>query len=128
MARGVFICALYSFSLLGTGSSHLLHAGFTLSYDRQWGDTGHYMGAYLRLFFFLILLKRTDVPHFVIGMVPLGCLQGDPEYGLSCGWLLPIHRRLNDDEAPASWIKALHESLVLAHGGMSQNVGPVLEM
>uniref|UniRef100_A0A7S1ZFQ5 UTP--glucose-1-phosphate uridylyltransferase n=1 Tax=Ditylum brightwellii TaxID=49249 RepID=A0A7S1ZFQ5_9STRA len=54
--------------------------------------------------------------------------EGDPEYGLSRGRLLPVHRRLTDDEAPASLIKALHESLVLVHGGMSQNVGPVLEM
>eukprot|EP00957_Ditylum_brightwellii_P033310 2523810-Ditylum_brightwellii.AAC.1 len=109
MARGVFVHVLYNFSLLGTGPSGSLHAGFTLSCGRQWGATGHYMGAYPCLLFFLLLLKRTDVPQFAIGVVPLGCLQGDPEYGLSRGWLLPIHHCLNDDEAPASVIKALHE-------------------
>mmetsp|Transcript_22580 Transcript_22580/g.33260 ORF Transcript_22580/g.33260 Transcript_22580/m.33260 type:complete len:119 (-) Transcript_22580:441-797(-) len=86
-ASGVFVHALYSFSLLGTGSSRSLHTGFTSSCDGRWGATGHYMGAYLRLLFFLLLLKRTDVPHFAIGVVPSGCLQGDPEYGLSRGRL-----------------------------------------
>jgi hypothetical protein len=52
----------------------------------------------------------------------------DPEHGLSRGRLLPIHRQLSDAEAPASLIKALQDSLVLVHGGMAQNVGPVLEM
>jgi hypothetical protein len=52
----------------------------------------------------------------------------DPEHGLSRGRLLPIHRQLSEAEAPASLIKALQESLVLVHGGMAQNVGPVLEM
>jgi hypothetical protein len=52
----------------------------------------------------------------------------DPEYGLSRGRLLPLHRKLSDIEAPKSLIKALQDSLVLVHGGMAQNVGPVLEM
>mmetsp|Transcript_46194 Transcript_46194/g.90216 ORF Transcript_46194/g.90216 Transcript_46194/m.90216 type:complete len:1060 (+) Transcript_46194:63-3242(+) len=54
--------------------------------------------------------------------------RGDPEYGLSRGRLLPNHRQLSEVEAPESLIKALTESLVLVHGGMAQNVGPVLEM
>lgn len=53
---------------------------------------------------------------------------GDPEYGLSRGCLLPVHRQLDETEAPAALMQALQESLVLVHGGMAQNVGPVLEM
>jgi hypothetical protein len=52
----------------------------------------------------------------------------DPEHGLSRGRLLPLHRQLSDEEAPPSLIDALQDSLVLVHGGMAQNVGPVLEM
>ena len=46
---------------------------------------------------------------------------GDPEHGTSRGRLLPSHEavRLGAD---------LQESLVLVHGGMAQNVGPILEM
>lgn len=54
--------------------------------------------------------------------------EGDPEYGISRGRLLPTHRQLSEVEAPVSLRTALDESLVLVHGGMSQNVGPVLEM
>jgi hypothetical protein len=52
----------------------------------------------------------------------------DPEYGISRGRLLPNHVILGEDDAPQSLLKALEESLVLVHGGMAQNVGPVLEM
>ena len=47
--------------------------------------------------------------------------EGDPEYGISRGRLLPRH-----DPVPLG--ADLQESLVLVHGGMAQNVGPVLEM
>jgi len=47
--------------------------------------------------------------------------EGDPEYGVSRGRLLPRHE-------PVPLGAALQESLVLVHGGMAQNVGPVLEM
>ena len=50
-------------------------------------------------------------------------MEGDPEFGISRGRLLPQHRLLNKEEAPASLLHALEESLVLVHGGMSQNVG-----
>ena len=53
---------------------------------------------------------------------------GDPEYGISRGRLLPTHQLLDEKDAPASLRTALKESLVLVHGGMAQNVGPVLEM
>ncbi|MFZ4618771.1 MAG: UTP--glucose-1-phosphate uridylyltransferase, partial [Rectinemataceae bacterium] len=53
---------------------------------------------------------------------------GDPEYGSSRGRLLPRHRILDEVEVPASSRQALQDSLVLVHGGMAANVGPILEM
>jgi galactokinase/mevalonate kinase-like predicted kinase len=55
--------------------------------------------------------------------------ENDPEAGVSRGRLLPAHELL-DDGGPASagFHKALAESLVLVHGGMAQNVGPILNM
>ena len=54
--------------------------------------------------------------------------EGDPEFGISRGCLLPQHKLLNKEEAPESLLRALEQSLVLVHGGMAQNVGPILEM
>ena len=51
-----------------------------------------------------------------------------PEYGISRGRLLPSHCQLTNEEAPLELVDVLHQSLVLVHGGMAQNVGPVLEM
>lgn len=53
---------------------------------------------------------------------------GDPEYGVSRGRLLPSHQILTEAEASPATRQALQESLVLVHGGMAQNVGPILEM
>jgi hypothetical protein len=53
---------------------------------------------------------------------------GDPEYGVSRGRLLPKHTVLGPDRTPPEAIQRLQDSLVLVHGGMAQNVGPVLEM
>ncbi len=53
---------------------------------------------------------------------------GDPEYGVSRGRLLPTHRILGEDDASAKTRRRLQDSLVLVHGGMAQNVGPILEM
>ncbi|QJW93370.1 UTP--glucose-1-phosphate uridylyltransferase [Frigoriglobus tundricola] len=53
---------------------------------------------------------------------------GDPEYGVSRGRLLPTHTVLGPDRVPPAARRRLEESLVLVHGGMAQNVGPVLEM
>jgi hypothetical protein len=53
---------------------------------------------------------------------------GDPEYGISRGRLLPRHTLLGLDRVPAAARAALQDSLVLVHGGMAQNVGPILEM
>ncbi len=59
-----------------------------------------------------------------------GMLAGadDPEYGVSRGRLLPSHRIFGPDEVAPETRKALQDSLVLVHGGMAQNVGPILEM
>ena len=50
---------------------------------------------------------------------------GDLEYGISRGCLLPRHRALEVSEETR---RKLEASLVLVHGGMAQDVGPVLEM
>ena len=52
----------------------------------------------------------------------------DAEYGVSRGTLLPRHTIFGADRIPASARRALQDSLVLVHGGMAQNVGPILEM
>ncbi|NBV20433.1 MAG: UTP--glucose-1-phosphate uridylyltransferase [Proteobacteria bacterium] len=54
--------------------------------------------------------------------------EGDPEFGISRGRLMPQHRILNLDDASAETRRKLQASLVLVHGGMAQNVGPILEM
>jgi hypothetical protein len=51
----------------------------------------------------------------------VAAVEGDPEHGISRGRLLPRH------EAVALG-GSLQDSLVLVHGGMAQNVGPILEM
>jgi hypothetical protein len=59
-----------------------------------------------------------------------GCLaqEGDPEYGISRGRLLPRHTILDRTQASDAVRSRLQDSLVLVHGGMAQNVGPILEM
>ncbi|MEO8367589.1 MAG: UTP--glucose-1-phosphate uridylyltransferase [Candidatus Solibacter sp.] len=54
--------------------------------------------------------------------------EGDPEFGISRGRLLPNHDILGEDRVPAATRQKLQESLVLVHGGMAQDVGPILEM
>jgi galactokinase/mevalonate kinase-like predicted kinase len=53
---------------------------------------------------------------------------GDAEYGVSRGRLLPSHRILTREEVSDETRRRLEESLVLVHGGMAQDVGPILEM
>ncbi len=55
-------------------------------------------------------------------------LPGDTEHGVSRGRLLPRHTLLGPDEISPETRRRLRDSLVLVHGGMSQNVGPILEM
>ncbi len=52
----------------------------------------------------------------------------DAEFGISRGRLMPTHRILGRDEVSAATRERLQQSLVLVHGGMAQNVGPILEM
>ena len=54
--------------------------------------------------------------------------EGDAEFGLSRGRLMPAHHVFDERDAPAEVRRKLQESLVLVHGGMAQNVGPILEM
>ncbi len=53
---------------------------------------------------------------------------GDPEHGISRGRLMPTHHVYSRDEISAEARQRLQDSLVLVHGGMAQNVGPILEM
>lgn len=52
----------------------------------------------------------------------------DPEWGISRGRLMPSHHVYSREEIPESARRALQDSLVVVHGGMAQNVGPILEM
>ena len=54
--------------------------------------------------------------------------ESDPEFGVSRGRLLPNHRILTESDASNQTRQKLQDSLVLVHGGMAQNVGPILEM
>lgn len=54
--------------------------------------------------------------------------EGDPEWGISRGRLMPRHRILEAADAASETRRKLQDSLVLVHGGMAQNVGPILEM
>ena len=58
----------------------------------------------------------------------VGATEDDPEYGVSRGCLLPRHRVFGRDEVSAETRRELQDSLVLVHGGMAQDVGPILEM
>ncbi len=54
--------------------------------------------------------------------------EGDPEYGKSKGRLLPDHTILNRDLVSEQTRQKLQDSLVMVHGGMASDVGPILEM
>jgi galactokinase/mevalonate kinase-like predicted kinase len=54
--------------------------------------------------------------------------EGHPEHGISSGCLLPRHDVLTKDELPQDIEEKILDSLVLVHGGLSQDVGPILEM
>ena len=54
--------------------------------------------------------------------------EGDPEFGISRGRLLPDHRILGREDASPETRDKIQQSLVLVHGGMAQDVGPILEM
>ena len=52
----------------------------------------------------------------------------DVEWGSSRGRLLPQHTLLGRDRVSEAAQRSLERSLVVVHGGMSANVGPILEM
>jgi hypothetical protein len=52
----------------------------------------------------------------------------DPEFGISRGRLLPDHRIFSPQEVSLATRQRISDSFVLVHGGMAQNVGPILEM
>ena len=54
--------------------------------------------------------------------------EGDPEYCVSRGCLLPEYNIFSRDEIPDNVEKLIMDSIVLVHGGISQDVGPILEM
>jgi hypothetical protein len=54
--------------------------------------------------------------------------EGDVEFGVSRGRLLPSHHVFSTDEVSRETRQKLQDSLVLVHGGMAQDVGPILEM
>ena len=54
--------------------------------------------------------------------------EGDPEFGISRGRLMPTHRIFDHKDASPETRQRLQDCLVLVHGGMAQNVGPILEM
>jgi hypothetical protein len=54
--------------------------------------------------------------------------ENDPEFGISRGRLLPNHRILSEAEVSHETREKIQRSLVLVHGGMAQDVGPILEM
>ncbi|MBI4698385.1 MAG: UTP--glucose-1-phosphate uridylyltransferase, partial [Nitrospirae bacterium] len=54
--------------------------------------------------------------------------KGDPEFGISRGCLLPEHKVFSGEEISNEAEEKIVNSIVLVHGGMSQDVGPVLEL
>ncbi|MEN8737004.1 MAG: UTP--glucose-1-phosphate uridylyltransferase, partial [Akkermansiaceae bacterium] len=52
----------------------------------------------------------------------------DPESGISKGRLMPKHHVFGANEISEEARQALQDSLILVHGGMASNVGPILEM
>ncbi len=53
---------------------------------------------------------------------------GDPEYNVSRGCLLPDYNLLSGNEIRKDIENKIINSIVLVHGGISQNVGPILEI
>jgi hypothetical protein len=54
--------------------------------------------------------------------------EGDPEYGISKGRLLPEHTIFDLQSVSSETRRKLQDCLVVVHGGMAQDVGPILEM
>jgi hypothetical protein len=54
--------------------------------------------------------------------------EGDTEFSVSRGRLLPAHRILDNHDLHTKFEEKITSSLILMHGGMASNVGPILEM
>ena len=54
--------------------------------------------------------------------------EGNKEYKISRGCLLPHHKILDEKNIHPEFGKKIASSLILIHGGMASNVGPILEM
>ena len=54
--------------------------------------------------------------------------EGDPEFGISKGRLLPEHLIFDLNTVSNDTRRKLQDCLVMVHGGMAQDVGPILEM
>jgi UDP-N-acetylglucosamine pyrophosphorylase len=54
--------------------------------------------------------------------------EDDPEYHISRGCLLPKHKIFSGENLYHEFEKRITSSLILMHGGMASNVGPILEM
>ena len=54
--------------------------------------------------------------------------EGHPEFGVSRGCLLPEHNVFSKEEISREVEEQILDSMVLVHGGISQDVGPILEM
>ena len=54
--------------------------------------------------------------------------EGDTEYAVSRGCLLPRHKILTGEKINSEFEQKIASSLILLHGGMASNVGPILEM
>ncbi len=54
--------------------------------------------------------------------------EDDPEFGISKGCLLPKHKVLGYNDVSKETRMLLQNSLIMVHGGMAQDVGPILEM
>ncbi len=54
--------------------------------------------------------------------------KGEPEFGVSRGCLLPEHNVFSRDRISKDIEDKIVNSLVLIHGGISQDAGPILEM
>jgi len=54
--------------------------------------------------------------------------EDDPEFGISKGCLLPKHKVLDYNDVSKETRMLLQNSLIMVHGGMAQDVGPILEM
>jgi hypothetical protein len=54
--------------------------------------------------------------------------EGHSEYGVSRGCLLPAHNVFSKEEITKEIEEKILNSMVIVHGGISQDVGPILEM